>query len=537
VILLYPYTLLLIPLYWLCDRLCFYRASKLYLSNYDLVLKSASNSRDYKRFLEYIIVISLIFAIATPAKREYKLLNTQKGYSIALLLDASYSMLEGKRFTRAKEALKSFIKARNRDRLALEVFGDYAQVASFMTYQKEGLFTILDYLKPAIVGGRDTALNEAIFLGAKLFDKEEEQNRVMILLTDGLDTVKNVPLDIVLKELKSKKIRVYTIGVGDDYKKEVLKKIANETGGKFFAISDSNSLNSIYKSIDNLEKAKIKSIKVTSYSYYYQYPLLLATILLTLLLILNFKERSISIFLVLIFSLLALFNPPNEINKKEEKNSKLLVAIDVSKSMDLKDLYPNRFKFAIHKLDRLLRYLRGLNVGVLLFSDSVYLLSPPTSDYEALRTLLKQVDIKDIKRGKENWSSLIDAVSKFRDKNSTSLMVFSTGEGIRDINRLSKKLNGIKLYIYPTATIKGAPFIDENENLSVSYLVESKLSKLALKNGGKFFNLDKTDSDIKDIADTLSKKEAIDISDIYTDKLYIWLLLIALIILFYRRLK
>jgi Ca-activated chloride channel family protein len=43
--------------------------------------------------------------------------------------------------------------------------------------------------------------------------------------------------------------------------KKHLKTIASETGGKYFRATDNNKLKSVYKEINELEKAKIKTIE------------------------------------------------------------------------------------------------------------------------------------------------------------------------------------------------------------------------------------------------------------------------------------
>jgi len=147
-----------------------------------------------------------------------------------------------------------------------------------MSWDNKAVEKVLKYLHPGVVGGRDTALYESLFRAGELFVKEPLKNRVIILLTDGIDTVGNIPLDVVINRLKKLKIRVYTIGVGDDFRKNVLKRIADKTGGQFYSASNPKNLEKIYSEIDKIEKSPIKTFSYTKDIHYYRYPLFLAIV-------------------------------------------------------------------------------------------------------------------------------------------------------------------------------------------------------------------------------------------------------------------
>jgi len=112
--------------------------------------------------------------------------------------------------------------------------------------------------------------------------KSKSKERVAILLTDGKNNTDSVPLDMAIERAKDNKIKVYTVAVGDkrDYNAKILKHIANSTGAKFFSANSRESIQNIYKQINQLEKSKININKYDKKTYYFHYPLSLALVLL-----------------------------------------------------------------------------------------------------------------------------------------------------------------------------------------------------------------------------------------------------------------
>ena len=205
--LLHPEYLLLVPLYLLIIWLIKRKFKRVKFSNFELLTQSIKSSYDYSKVLKFLIVLLMVIALANPVEIEVKKQKSIKGYDISLLLDASYSMQEDNRFNKAKEIIKDFLKKRKNDNIALTLFANSAYVASPLTYDKASIIKMLKNINLGIAGGRSTALYEALFLGADLFDKSSSKNRVLILLTDGINTVKSVSLKSAIAKIKSKHIK------------------------------------------------------------------------------------------------------------------------------------------------------------------------------------------------------------------------------------------------------------------------------------------------------------------------------------------
>jgi Ca-activated chloride channel family protein len=127
-------------------------------------------------------------------------------------------------------------------------------------------------LDEAVIGlaGRETAIGDSIALAVKRLREQPEDNRVLILLTDGANTAGNIdPLAAAHLAAKTK-VRIYAIGIGSgevgvrtplgtlmnlggDLDPEALKAIAKATGGRYFQATNTDELEKIYTDLDRLE--------------------------------------------------------------------------------------------------------------------------------------------------------------------------------------------------------------------------------------------------------------------------------------------
>ncbi|WP_456479619.1 vWA domain-containing protein [Nautilia sp.] len=227
--------------------------------------------------LEFLIVFLLSLALSSPVKSKILTNTYKKGYNMVIDIDTSGSMAEFNKIDAAKAVSLNFAEKRKNDALGLVVFGNIAYIASPLTFDKKTFKEILSRIYVSIAGGK-TAIYDALFLSSNLF-KNAEGEKIIILLTDGMDNASITPLDIVLKKLKKEHIKVFAVAIGGDADFRTLKKIARATKGKFYIAASLKDLNDIYKDIDKLTKTKIKSDIHIINRYYFHYPLIGALIL------------------------------------------------------------------------------------------------------------------------------------------------------------------------------------------------------------------------------------------------------------------
>jgi Ca-activated chloride channel family protein len=121
---------------------------------------------------------------------------------------------------------------------------------------------------------------DAIGLAIKLFENSETDNRVLIVLTDGNDTGSKVPPVEAAKVAAHKQVTIYTIAVGDPetvgeeaLDLEVIRSIADLTGGSSYEALDSEQLQQVYKDIAELEPEEYETLSFRPRLSLFHYPL------------------------------------------------------------------------------------------------------------------------------------------------------------------------------------------------------------------------------------------------------------------------
>jgi Ca-activated chloride channel family protein len=202
-----------------------------------------------------------------------------EGRDLMMAVDVSGSMQEkdmlikGRevdRLTMIKFVAGDFIERRKGDRIGLILFGQQAYLQTPLSFDRKTVQTLLD---ESIIGiaGKATAIGDAIGLAVKRVRQTTDNNRILILLTDGQNTAGEIQ-PIKAAELAAQEgLKVYTIGIGADevYRRTLLgnrrinpsldldeatlKTIAKMTGGQYFRARNTKDLNNIYAMLDELE--------------------------------------------------------------------------------------------------------------------------------------------------------------------------------------------------------------------------------------------------------------------------------------------
>jgi Ca-activated chloride channel family protein len=201
----------------------------------------------------------------------------------------------------SKEVAEQFVLNRPVDRIGVVIFSGEAFSLVPLTTDKNMLVTEIRALQTARYLADGTVIGEGLATAADRLSESQSMSKVIILLTDGKEDPPETRLIDPLTALeiaKSKGVKVYTIGMGaapslivertstrpgqknaafDFLDEELLQRIANETGGKYFRARDKAALEGIYNQIDKLEKSKVE---IMSYKRYQErfLPFLLAAL-------------------------------------------------------------------------------------------------------------------------------------------------------------------------------------------------------------------------------------------------------------------
>ncbi|BCT92716.1 hypothetical protein LYSHEL_17400 [Lysobacter helvus] len=232
--------------------------------------------------LAWIAWAALCVAAARPQELGPPVAPPQAGRDLMLAVDLSGSMsqedmdLGGQpvdRLTAAKAVLADFLDRRAGDRVGLLVFGQRAYALTPLTLD---LSTVRQQLDDSVVGlaGRETALGDALALAVKRLQSQPASQRVVVLLTDGVNTAGVLDPDKAAELARDAHVRVHTVAFGgdggmsffglrlpvaggdDEIDEAGLKRIADTTGGRAFRARDTESLAGIYAEIDRLEPVK-----------------------------------------------------------------------------------------------------------------------------------------------------------------------------------------------------------------------------------------------------------------------------------------
>ncbi len=267
----YPFALIIPVIFLVCYKFCKPKLEAIIFPNAGFFAKKIPFN-----ITLFLSVLFLSIALSSPVKTKiYQ--NVKPGYDILTVLDTSGSMQMYHKLDNAKAIISDFIKKRRGDRIGLVVFGNIAYIASPLTYDKKTFNEILSRIYPGIAG-ESTAIYDALFLSTTLFKNSHAKNKIIILITDGIDNSSKTPRDLVIKTLKNKKIKVYAIGIGKSVNAKDLEEISKKTGGRFYWIQNANELQKVYDDINRLEKSKLKTKITIEKIYYFEYPLILAVI-------------------------------------------------------------------------------------------------------------------------------------------------------------------------------------------------------------------------------------------------------------------
>ncbi|BCD67559.1 hypothetical protein NitYY0918_C0458 [Nitratiruptor sp. YY09-18] len=280
--------LLVVAVY--CLVKCRARESALIFPHLSIVKKAANKKSFLPEFLKAVAIFGTILALAGPVAIDRTHEYHKKGYAIVLALDASGSMKEQgfdpknpflSKFDVVKDLVKEFIQQRKNDNIGLVVFGSVATIASPLTYNKEVLAKLIDYLDIGIAGQK-TAINDAVVQSINMLAKAKAKSKILILLTDGIDTASHIPPDVITRMAKKYHVKIYTIGIGRkrDIDEPYLKWIAQQSGGRYFFAKDARVLKKVYEYINRLEKSEIRGKEFVKKDELYPYVLFVAILAL-----------------------------------------------------------------------------------------------------------------------------------------------------------------------------------------------------------------------------------------------------------------
>jgi Ca-activated chloride channel homolog len=205
----------------------------------------------------------------------------------------------------------------------------------------------------------------------------------------------------------------------------------------------------------------------------------------------------------------AMANPQFGTKKQrvKRKSVDVMLAMDVSRSMQAQDALPSRLALAKQFIGKLVEQLKGNRIGTIMFAGNAYLQMPLTTDYAAANIFIQSADCEMLPTQGTAISEAVElGMESFPkdNKNHRVIIVITDGEdheeGAKAIVEKAAEDN-ILVYTIGIGTAQGAPIpetsedgitklkLDESGATILSKLNEPFLKELAEAGNGAYFNL------------------------------------------------
>lgn len=219
----------------------------------------------------------------------------------------------------------------------------------------------------------------------------------------------------------------------------------------------------------------------------------------------------------LVFVLVALAGPKigTEVREVKRRGIDMLIALDLSASMNAEDVRPSRLEKAKFEINRLIERLKGDRVGLVVFTGEAYLQSPMTLDYSALRLFLEIVDTDQMPSSATDFRAAMEtSLEAFQslEDNATEaakvLLIISDGEdhgqsydeALADLTQ-----NSIAVYTLGIGTTEGTtiPLYEQQSGQLIGYkrdregkvvttsLQRDALRQIASKSNGNYYEIER----------------------------------------------
>jgi Ca-activated chloride channel family protein len=268
--------------------------------------------RKAKLILLLVVALLLFLALARP-KGGYELQKTEtRSLDILVAVDTSRSMLatdqSPNRLERAKLAVLDLMRLAKRDRLGLIAFSGTAFLQCPLTIDRNAFIQNVNSLSTDIIPQGGTAISEAITEALRTFKKEEDNHKVLVLMTDGEDHEAGVTE--AAEKANNIGMKIFTIGLGSpegeliqlpnpqtgrlEFLKDesgnvvksrlnetLLRKLSTDTGAFYLPLQGADTMERLYEAgLAGLTPNRVENQMTKRYIERYQWLLGLAVFLL-----------------------------------------------------------------------------------------------------------------------------------------------------------------------------------------------------------------------------------------------------------------
>lgn len=251
--------------------------------------------------------------------------------------------------------------------------------------------------------------------------------------------------------------------------------------------------------------------------------------------------------------IIALLGPSFGNDSKEIKSvgKDIMIAIDLSNSMNAIDIQPSRLEKVKYELANIIEEFNSDRIGLIIFSSEAFVQCPLTYDQSALNLFTETLSSRLVPNtGTDFGPALSLALDKLDteksnlDSKAKIIILISDGEDFGDKTstvRAEIRDQGIKLFTLGVGTTQGSKIQDgtsfkkDQEGIDVvSKLNRNSLKELAARTGGEYFEINQRQNDVSRLINSINSVEGqlrdARMVDVSANK-YIYFLLAALILL------
>jgi Ca-activated chloride channel homolog len=228
-------------------------------------------------------VVLLIIALAGPERAQRERLFLSRGVDIVVVVDQSPTMAArdfqpDNRFETAKAVIRGFVDGRENDPIGVVGFGAEAALWVPPTLDYGQVVAALDRMRVMDLGD-GTAIGMGIAVAALHLSHSSADDRVIVLLTDGINNAGEIQPETAARAASELGIRIYAVGIGsrseveisfedprdgrvyrgtvsDSFDEELLRRLAALTDGAYFYAGSAGTLRDVFASIDSIERTE-----------------------------------------------------------------------------------------------------------------------------------------------------------------------------------------------------------------------------------------------------------------------------------------
>ncbi|MBY0292549.1 MAG: VWA domain-containing protein, partial [Alphaproteobacteria bacterium] len=231
----------------------------------------------------------------------------------------------------------------------------------------------------------------------------------------------------------------------------------------------------------------------------------------------------------------------------------LVILLDLSQSMDVKDVKPSRLVRARQKIEDITKLAQGLKISLIAFAADPHMMTPLTDDMETIRHLLPSLETDLVFIQGSKLSPALTMALRMLDVASghnKSVLILSDGgfedaEAIATAHALAQK--GIIIYTMGIGTEEGAPlqdgegnFIKKQEKVIISKLETAKLREIGTAGNGLYLEANYSDEPLHIMLNQIKERAKIEestrqLTRQWEDRFYLLIFPMMAILLFWFR--